>query len=220
MLPSAVATPSAVLPPAIGSDGRVLSDGSRDVVAVAASAPCTALVTPGVLGECGEVPVAGNRVVWVVESQPTASAARAYTVRVFTYVTAESGWVEWLLAEDPEGGRWQGVEVAARDLTGDGVAELVVGFRGPGDQLLLSVDVVSYSDVGIPEVLTHPDDADRGSLVFSDPGFDLYAARYPSGEPACCPPVFARSSIAYVDGFLRVTESADIVPSAVPPSEL
>ena len=44
--------------PAIGTEGRVLGDGTRAVVSAAANAPCSALITPGILGGCGEVPVA------------------------------------------------------------------------------------------------------------------------------------------------------------------
>lgn len=219
-LPPAVATPSPGGDPAIGTEGRVLGEGTRAVVSAAASAPCSALITAGILGECGEVPVSGNRVVWVVESSPTTTSARAYTVRVFTFVTDESGWVEWLRAEDAGGERWTGVKVVEQDLTGDGVPELVVAFHGQGDAAPLAVDIVSYSEVGIPQVVAHPETADHGSLVFAGGGFDLYAARYPGDEPACCPPVFSRQTVSYVDGFFRVTATEDVTPSAVPASQV
>ena len=218
-LPPAVATPSPGQVPAIGTDGRVLGEGTRAVVTAAANASCAALITPGILGECGQVPVAGNRVMWVVESSPTTTAARAFTVRVFTFVTDESGWVEWLRAEDAGGERWTEVNVATRDLTTDGVPELVVAFHEQGEAEALSVDVVSYSEVGIPQVVAHPADADHGSLVFATAGFDLYAARYPADEPVCCPPVFSRQSVAYQDGFFRITGSEDVAPNAVPASQ-
>jgi uncharacterized membrane protein len=219
-LPPGVATPSPGGAPAIGTDGRVLAEGTRAVVAAPASSPCAGLITPGVLGECGEVPVAGNRVVWVVESEPTTTPARAYTVRIFTFVVEESGWVEWLRAEDPAGERWSEVNVVARDLTADGVPELVVGFHGRDEAETLQVDLVSYSEVGIPEVVAHPADAAQGSLVFAGTGFDLYAGRYPAGEPACCPPVFSRQTIAYVDGFFRITATEDVGSSSVPASQV
>ncbi|HEU4354764.1 MAG TPA: hypothetical protein VFT27_04170 [Actinomycetota bacterium] len=219
-LPPAVATPSLGQVPAIGTEGRVLAEGTRAVVAAAPGAQCVALVTPGVLGECGEVPVAGNRVVWVIESTPTTTATRAFTVRVFTFVPDESGWVEWLRAEDASGTRWTEVNIVPRDLTGDGVPELVAGFHGQGETEPLSVDAVSYSEVGIPVVVAHMPDADQGSLVFATGGFDLFAARYPANEPACCPPVFSRQSVAYLDGFFRITATQDVLPNAVPPSQV
>jgi hypothetical protein len=219
-LPPTVETPSPGQAPAIGTEGRVLAEGTRAVLTVAPNVQCAALITPGILGECGEVPVAGNRVVWVVESSPTTAAPRAFTVRVFTFVSDESGWVEWLRADDPAGERWTDVGVVARDLTTDGVPELVVAFRGQGDTDPLSVDVVSYSEVGVPQVVAHMPDADHGSLVFATAGFDLYAGRYPANEPACCPPVFSRQSIAFVDGFFRMTATEDVVPNAVPSSQV
>lgn len=217
--PPEVATPSPGQAPAIGTEGRVLAEGTREVVSAPPNAPCSALVTPGVLGECGEVPVAGNRVVWVSESSPTTTAARAFTVRVFTFVLDESGWVEWLRAEDAGGERWAEVNVVGRDLTGDGVAELVVAFHEQGEAEALSVDVVSYSEVGIPQVVAHPADADHGVVVFATSGFDLYAARYPADEPVCCPTVFSRQSVAYVDGFFRITGSEDVPANAIPSSQ-
>jgi len=219
-LPPSVATPSPGQAPAVGTEGRVLADGTRAVVAVAPNAQCVALITAGALGECGEVPVAGNRVVWVVESSPTTTATRAFTIRVFTFVTDESGWVEWLRAEDAGGERWTEVNVVGRDLTGDGVAELVVAFHEQGETRTLSVDVVSYSEVGIPQVVAHAPADDHGSLVFATGGFDLYAARYPGNEPVCCPPVFSRQSVAFVDGFFRIAATEDVVPNAVPASQV
>ncbi|HSD49426.1 MAG TPA: hypothetical protein VLE71_06305 [Actinomycetota bacterium] len=219
-LPPAVATPSPGQAPAIGTEGRVLAEGTRAVVAAAPSAQCVALITAGVLGDCGEVPVAGNRVVWVVESTPTTTGTRAFTVRVFTFVPDESGWVEWLRAEDASGTRWTDVSIVARDLTSDGVPELVAGFHGQGDTEPLSVDIVSYSEVGIPLVVAHAPDADHGSLVFATGGFDLFAARYPANEPACCPPVFSRQSVTFVDGSFRITATQDVLPNAVPTSQV
>jgi hypothetical protein len=218
--PPQVVTPSPGLAPAIGTGGAVLAEGDRAVVSVAASAPCTALITAGLLGECGEVPVAGNRVVWVVESSPTTTAARSRTVRLFTYVPDETGWVEWLGASDPGGERWIDVNVLEQDLTGDGVAELLFGYRGPGDEAMLDVDIVSYTDVGLPRVVAHPGTAGRGSVTLGGGTLGLYAAQYPGDEPACCPPAYVRSTIAFEQGSFRITATEDVLPNAVPASQL
>jgi hypothetical protein len=219
--PPEVVTPSpGSLPPAIGSTGAVLAEADRAVTAASSNAPCDALITPGVLGECGEVTVAGGRVVWVVESTPTSTGGRAFTATVRTYVPDENGWVEWLLATDPAGERWTDVNVLAQDLTGDGVAELVVGFRGTGDEQTLDVDIVSYTEIGLPEVVAHPGTASRGSATFAAGTLTLYAGQYPAGEPVCCPPSFLRQTVAFVDGFFRVTQSQDALPSLVPASQL
>ena len=85
------------------------------------------------LGECGEVLVGGQRVVWVVQQSATATGTPAFGVRT-TFVPDAGGWVEWLQASDPTGERWSDVNVLAADLTGDVADELLVGFprrRGP-----------------------------------------------------------------------------------------
>ena len=81
--------------PAIPTQGAILAEGGRPVVAAGPAVACQSLVTPGTLGECGEVPVAGTRVIWVVERAPTAGGATATTAPL-GYVPDESGWVEWL----------------------------------------------------------------------------------------------------------------------------
>src|SRR3972149_3672663 len=103
-----IALAAAAAVPAGGPPGAAAGGGARAVVTAPANAPCAALITPGILAECGQVPVAGNRVMWVLESSPTTTAARAFTVRVFTFVTDESGWGEWLRAADAGGGRGGG----------------------------------------------------------------------------------------------------------------
>jgi hypothetical protein len=215
-----VETPPPGQAPAIGTQGRVLLDGDRPVVAVPATAACQSLIEPGVLGECGEVSVGGQHVVWVVQQGTTASGTPALGVRIFSFVPDAGGWVEWLLAEDPTGERWSDVNVLTADLTGDGVSELLVGFRGVGGALRLDFDIVGYGQDAVPEVLAHPDAAGRGSVVISGGAILEYSARYPGGEPACCPPSFLLQTIVFEDGFFRVVGAETVVPTAVPPSQL
>ena len=130
-------------------------------MAVPSTVACQSLIEPGVFGECGEVSAGGQRVVWVVQQGTTATGTPAFGVGIFTFVPDTSGWVEWLLAADPTGERWSDVNVVGADLTGDGVDELLVGFRGVGDALGLEYDIVGYGQDAVPEVLAHPDAADR-----------------------------------------------------------
>jgi hypothetical protein len=215
-----VETPPPEDTPAIGTQGRVLREGDRPVLAAPSSVACESLIEPGVLGECGEVTVGGQRVVWVVQQGTTATGTPAFGVRIFTFVPDAAGWVEWLQAADPTGERWSDVNVLAADLTGDGVQELVVGFRGVGDLLRLEYDIVGYGQDAVPEVLAHPDAADRGSVVISGGVILEYSAQYPGGEPACCPPSYLLQTIAFEDGFFRVAASDTVPPTAVPLSQL
>jgi hypothetical protein len=218
--PPAVVTPTQGQAPAISTQGQVLLEGDRPVVSGAAEATCQSLVTPGTLGECGDVPVAGGRVVWVVERSATTAGALAHRARIFTFVPDAGGWVEWLQASDPAGERWSDVNVLPADLTGDGVSELLVGFRGLDELQTLEYDIVGYGEAGLPSVLAHPDPAARGALVVSSGQLQDYAAQYPAGEPACCPPSFLRRTIAYDAGFFRVFAAESVAPNTVPASQL
>ena len=225
--PTTTATPSTVLTtpspgeaPAISSEGQVLQEGDRAVTPAPSNAPCTALITAGTLGDCGEVAVAGQRVVWVVERATTPTGTPAFAVRISTFVPEEGGWVRWLEAADPAGERWSDVNVLAADLTGDGVAELLVGFRSIGEAQTLEYDIVGYSESAVPEVLAHPDAATKGSVIVSAGTIQEYGAQYPNDEPLCCPPSYLRRTIAFEDSFFRVVGSETVVVTAVPPSQL
>jgi hypothetical protein len=218
--PTEVVTPTPGEAPAISSRGQVLREGDRNVTAAPTSATCAALITPGTLGDCGEVIVADQRVVWVVEQAATPTGAPAFSVRISTFVPDENGWVEWLQASDPAGERWSDVNVLAADLTGDGVQELLVGFRSIDEDQTLEYDIVGYSEIAVPEVLAHPDPAPKGSVIVSGGTIQEYSAQYPNGEPVCCPAGYLRQSIAFVDSFFRVVDSETVVITAVPPSEL
>jgi hypothetical protein len=218
--PAVVVTPEPGEAPAISTQGQILLEGDRPVVAAASASACQSLVTAGSLGECGEVPVAGGRVVWVVERTATATGATALRARVFTFVPDAGGWVEWLQAADPNGDRWSDVNVLAVDLTADGVAELLVGFRGLDDRQTLEYDIVGYGQAGIPTVLAHPEAAARGVVVVAAGRLEEFGARFPNDEPACCPPSYLRRTIAYDAGFFRVLAAEEVAPSAVPTSQV
>ena len=215
----AVPTPGPNEQPAIPTTGAILREGSRPVVVAAPNAPCQALVTPGATGDCGEVIVSGNRIVWVVE-RTSSNGITATLARVLSFVGDENGWVEWLQAADQTGDAWSDVNVVPSDLTGDGVAELLVGFRGTTDAAALDLDIVGFGQDNLPVVLAHPDTAPHGSVVVTGPNLQEYVAQYPGGEPDCCPPSYQQQTIAFVDGFFRITATQDVSPNSVPVSQL
>lgn len=218
--PPVVVTPDPGQAPAISNSGQILTEGARPVVVAAAAAPCQALVTPGLLGECGIVPVAGSPVVWVVQRSATAGGATAHEVRVFTYVPDAGGWVEWLQAADPTGERWTDVNVLTMDVTADGLPELLIGYRGTDEATTLEVDIVGYGQDRLPLVLAHPDASARGVVVVAGGQIQEYAAQYPNDEPACCPPSYLRRTIAFDEGFFREVGSETVPSNTVPASQL
>jgi hypothetical protein len=217
---SVVVTPTPGEAPAISSRGAVLQEGDRTVVAAPSNAACVALIAAGTLGDCDDVAVAGQRVVWVVEQARAPTGATAFSVGVLTFVPDEGGWVRWLEASDPAGERWGDVNVLASDLTSDGVPELLVGFRSTGEADVLEYDIVGYDGSAVPEVLAHPDGARKGSVIVSGGTVQDYSAQYPNDEPVCCPPTFLRRTIAFQDGFFRTVGSETVATTAVPPSQL
>jgi hypothetical protein len=218
--PPVVVTPEPGLQPAITNEGQILQEGDRPVVVGTADSTCQGLVSPGTIGECGEVAVAGGRVVWIVQRSPTTGGATAVQARVLTFVPDAGGWVEWLQAADATGERWSDVNVAPADLTGDGVPELLVGFRGLDERQTLEYDIVGYGEAGLPEVLAHPEPPARGAVAVSSGQVQEYGAQYPNDEPACCPPSYLLRTIAYEDGFFRVITTAAVGPNLVPVSLL
>jgi hypothetical protein len=218
--PAVVVTPEPGEPPAITNEGQILQGGDRPVVTGTAASTCESLVEPGTIGECGDVPVAGGRVVWIVQRSPTTGGTTAIETRVLTFVPDSGGWVEWLRAEDSTGERWSDVNVLPADLTSDGVAELLVGFRGVDERQTLEYDIVGYDEAGLPEVLAHPEPAARGAVVVTSGQVQEYGAQYPNEEPACCPPSYLLRTIAFEDAFFRVTATEAVSPNLVPASQL
>jgi hypothetical protein len=164
---------------------------------------------------------AGGRVVWIVERAAVANGESGFRVRILSYSAADGGWAEQLSADDLGGQRWADIAVLPADLTGDGVPELLVGFRGLGDREPLELDVVGYGQDGAVEVIAHPDRADRGSVVVNAAGELLeYAAIYADGEPACCPGSFEERTIVSEGGVLRQVATRTVAPTQVPPSQV
>jgi hypothetical protein len=158
--------------------------------------------------------------VWIVERSAIANGVSGFAVRILSFSPADAGWVDSLHADDLQGRRWSNISVLAADLTGDGVPELVVGYRGLGDREPLDLDVVGYTPDGAPQVVAHPDRADRGSLVVQGVQMLNYAGVYAVGEQACCPGAFERRTMAFANGQLLEVATESVPPGSVPASEL
>lgn len=215
------ASPEPALPvedvPALTAQGAVLDAGGNEVTPGVQTSPCQTLITPGRPGECGEAQVQGGRVVWTVEQDP--SNAGALSARVLTYDPAVGGWIE-SLAAGGAANRWEDVAMTPADVTGDGVPELLAGFRSPSEERSLETDIVGYSGEGTPEVLAHLGAAPSGSVVVADGGLDVYGGVFPNDQPSCCPPVFEARQVRFDGAVFRVVASAEVVPSDVPPSQV
>ena len=215
-----VATPTPGQEPAIPTQGAILREGDRPVNPAPGNAPCQALVAPGTVGECGEVGRLGD-------ARRVGGRAHLHRGRrdrdpdpdlVVRPRRRRLGRVARRL--DPTGETWVDVSVVEADLTGDGVGELLVGFRRTDEAQTLDVDVVGYGQDNLPVVLAHPEPAPRGVVVLTGGAFHEYVAQYPNGEPVCCPSAYLRQTIAFEDGFFRVTEAVTVSPNVVPTSQV
>ncbi|MEX2275883.1 MAG: hypothetical protein WEA10_10030 [Actinomycetota bacterium] len=192
-------------------EGRLLVPSDQAVALASEAAACTSLVTPGWSGDCGQVSVEGGRAVWVVESRAAGGGATARGVRVLTYSADAAGWVTRLAAVDPEGSRWSDIGVAAADLTGDGGAELVVGFREGSADGSLSYDVVAMSTGGVAEVLAHGGPLPDGSVTVEG-GLTDYALLSTAA--------FQRRSFVFSDGLFLASEVEEVPSAEVPASQI
>ena len=192
-------------------DGRLLVPGDQEIVAAPESAACNLLVTPGWSGECGQISVAGDRAVWVVESRAVGAGATARSVRVLTYSSEAAGWVTRLSATDADGSRWSNIGVAAADLTGDGGDELVVGFRDAGTDATLSYDVVAVSAGGVAEVLAHGGPLPDGAVTLQN-GLTDYALVSST--------TYARRAFVFSDGLFLATDVEEVPATTVPASQI
>jgi hypothetical protein len=211
-------TPAA--PAAITPAGQILRARGGAVTPGVETLACNSLVSPGVPGQCGEVLVGTERVVWIVESRPDPEGGTAFAARILTYSAEDGGWLERLQADDPQGERWSNVTVLPTDLTGDGVPELVAGFRRLGERGILEYDIVGYRQDGRPEVFAHPDPAGRGSVLVQGGVIEEYAGQYAEGDQDCCPSSFEHRTVVFDSGFFRVDATEIVSAGSVPASQL
>jgi hypothetical protein len=140
-------------------------------------------------------------------------AWRVASTDVRVAVRDGDGWRTVLRANDA-GDRFAVVRARAVDLTGDGVAEVVFGFRDRGSASILEIDVVQAPG----DVVFHQE-ADKGVAVTRRGELDLYAAQFGPDDPNCCPSSYRRSVVRFTGGAWRAA-SDRVAPDAVPPGQL
>lgn len=208
---------SAPRPEEVDGEGAVLT-ATRGPARPAAA--CPALAEPGYGAECG---TAGD-LVWLIESSRDTGG-----LRVTVFEPAGPGTVRPALGvvdDGPDGAvRFAAITARAVDVSGDGVDELVVGFRGQGSGGSLDVDVVGHSEGGPErggpdaEVVVHRT-LDQGQATATAGRLDLWSAVYGPGDARCCPSVWRHEVVTFVDGAWRVVASTDERLSAPPEGDL
>ena len=220
-LPEERATPAFLNDPRLqGEEFRVNTAGGIGAMDGAPADECGRF-QGSTQSSCGEVEMKEGPTIWVVDSAPgSGGCCPAYSVHVWRYVSGFAEWEEVLRAEDPDARKWTGIGVAPADLSGDGLAELVVGFRyqGSGNDLGLEV-IADRRGNALPRVELRLD-ASKGSVVVHDGVLEVYGAEFPGHAPNCCPPYFQRYRVLYEGGDFVVEKAGKVPPDRVPPSML
>ena len=160
--------------------------------------------------DCAKVAMAGGERVWLTEHKPVpGSATEAWRAYVLHWSQANGGWVVDLLFEDDAAAQVFDVNVLASDLTGDGKPELVFGFHYTGTGSILGYDVVTDGPGASVATRVHRE-LSHGAALVADGKITDYDARYPNGEPNCCPAYTQRSTVSALGGTWYVTPEAQV----------
>jgi hypothetical protein len=198
----AVAVGRRITPNAATLTGDLGEELSEDDVSTAtvSDVVCPAAFEEGAALRCDFT----ERFVWVVEKGEEA--------RVTVLLRdGQGGATPVLWAFDDTGFGWASIAVVAHDLTGDGVDELIVGFRNAGSGGFLDLDVVANDG----QVVLHRS-LDRGAADLVDGTLMDFRAKVLEGEPNCCPSEYVKTVIDYVDGAWRLLEQSPLPTDDVP----
>jgi hypothetical protein len=174
-------------------------------------ADCRALGDAGwTVHGCGQVAMAGGERVWLTERTAVpGSATEAWRAYVLHWSANDRAWIVDLRFEDDVAAQVFDVNVLASDLTGDGKAELVFGFRYTGTGSVLGYDVVGDGPDGRVAIRVHRELSHGAALVTGGRIVD-YGAQYPNGEPNCCPAYTQRSIVSASGDAWYVTPDARV----------
>ena len=177
---------------------------------------CALLVDVGwTVDKCDRVVMAGGERVWLTEFRPS-GPFKEWQAVVLHWSQGKGAWLVDLQLGDQD--EFAEVNVRAADLTADGPPELVFGFHLTGSGSILVYDIVvdgpgDLAIVGASRQLSHG----RATVV---PGLITdYEAKYPNGEPNCCPAYIQVSEVTYSAGAFRVVETVQNDPGTGPPAD-
>ena len=136
-----------------------------------------------------------DRTVIIVESKPSGGVGAARRAVIARWSQGKGGWLVDLLAKDDTGSQFASITYVAKDLTGDGTNELVVGVRMQGSGSILSLDVVGSLFDG-PAVVAHRE-LSHGQAAVAATGITDWDAKYEGGAPNCCPSYFQQAVVRW-----------------------
>lgn len=194
-------TTTAAPKPAIDGRGAVLVAPPTASRREMAGNQCASLAESGSTAECGLFTGKGSvEMAWLVEQRD--SGRRAFVLRK----VQGRQWNVVLEARDDSGARFADVNVRVVDVSGDGAAEAVFGFRRTGTTEVLAVDVVEAPG----RVVVHRE-SPKGSVRLSPGQLDLWEA---TGSQ------YDHLTVRFADNAWRIVANVKVSPADVPPSQL
>jgi hypothetical protein len=209
------------------TDPAVLTDASTRLVVpsepetrqIDAEAGCRSFVEQPD-GTCDIVRTEGGNVLWAVEAEPGLVGADERVWKVRLWVRSETmpdgGWqVARMLPEGPGAPSYAQAGVTTADLTGDGLPELLVGYRSGGTGQFESYDVLT-SRPGRPlRVAFHREGLHKGSVTVE--GTDVVDYSADESAPECCPERTTRTVIGSQNGTFRIVRQEELPIDQQPP---
>jgi len=160
-------------------------------------AGCRQLGDPGwAVSSCNKMSFPDASRVWLVEHRPGPATTDAWRVLLLHFSLGKGVWLVDLWYKDDQGDTVLDIKVVSGDVTGTKAPALVVGYRLLGSGSILDYDVIATLDSATPSVAVHRALSHGQATVGSGQIID-YEARYPNGEPNCCPAYFQKSSVHY-----------------------
>ena len=176
---------------------------------------CTALADGGwTLDGCAPVDMAGGTWVWLTEYRPS-GPVKEWRALVLHWSQGKGAWLTDLRLADATG--IAQINVRQLDLTGDGKPEIVFGYHLDGSGSILAYDIVQGSTS--PLAVSAARQLSHGRATVAPGAITDYDAKYPNGEPNCCPAYIQVSEVTYSGGQFRVIETGHDDPGTGPPAD-
>jgi len=216
--PATTAGPAPSDPGTVVTDAGALLEPAPQPTLQSTNGPDSDCTTLGdaswTLDGCAPVAMAGGTWVWLTEYRPS-GALKEWQAYVLHWSQGKGAWLTDLRLSETMG--IAQVNVRQLDLTGDGKAEMVFGFHRTGSGSILVYDIVSGS--ASPLAVSASRQLSHGRATVTSGGITDYEAKYPNGEPNCCPAYIQVSEVTYSGGQFRVVETGHDDAGTGPPPD-
>jgi hypothetical protein len=140
-------------------------------------------------------PSGTNTAVALVEKKQGSGPSNAWRAYILHFSQGKGTWLRDLAYADNNGYQVDTVSYVAKDMNGDGVNEVVFGFRMQGSGGNLGYDIVDRMFTGV-RVGAHRD-LSHGQAKVATTGVTEWDAKYEGNAPNCCPTYIQQSKVSW-----------------------